>query len=75
MMWRHMEEGVGRVTEMGMPEQTYYIRSEKPPDEWILKEGPDGTAFIRVIRHMLARGTKITESSVVAVFVSWAQQQ
>lgn len=45
------------------------IRPAKPPAGWILKEDPAHTACIKVTTNVLVRGTKITESSVVAVLI------
>ena len=40
----------------GLAGWTYYIRPEKPPAEAILKEGPENTAFLKVIKNVLVRG-------------------
>lgn len=59
------------LRQVSMREQISYVRPEKLPADQILQEDPGGSPFIKVIRNALVRGTRILESSGVAVLVDW----
>lgn len=54
--------GMGQCSQSGgHARMDFLTRPEKPPAVKILKEGPEGTPFIKVIRNILVRGTRIME--------------
>lgn len=63
--WRCTEERVSRFREEGVIEWIYCIRLFIV--NYVFKGGPRGTLFIKEIRNVLVRGTRIIESSGVSV--------
>ena len=48
-----VKEGILKLSEERIPESILYVRSEDPPEDYILLDSPEDTVFTRAMRNRL----------------------